>query len=226
MTNSPFRNHRFWSQGLIKIFQQSIGVLEDHFFDMWYGTDTSGIVAVENLDIGTQDKEFSRRYQPTRTRYLKDLLAQLDFPKESVFVDFGSGKGRVLLVASEYGFRRVVGIEISKQLTETARKNLAIYEKKVKKTLPIEIFKSNVLLYDIREDENVFYFFRPFDGSIMKKIVEKILHSLTENPRKVWIIICASIYDKLLEENPILRRSVEYTYGGADFVVYTNVQNL
>lgn len=140
----------------------------------------------------------------------------------TVFVDFGSGKGRVLFVASNYNFKRVVGVEISSKLCEIARNNLVVYERKLKRPLQVEIVESNVLRYDIRDDENIFYFFRPFDGLIMEKIIEKIISSLKESPRKVWVIICSSIYDDLFEGKQIFQRSMGYAYGGAEFVVYVN----
>ena len=211
-----------WTAGLTRRIQQSLGVVEDYFFDIRYGTDTSDIIAVADLDISAQDKESSRRYQPTRTRYIRDLLGKLDLPENRVFVDFGSGKGRVLLVASNYGFDRLVGIEISRQLSDISRENVAIYQNTVGKSVPIEIIESNVLHYHIRDDENVFYFFRPFDAPVMREILDGIASSLMDVPRQVWVIICSSIYDELFAENATFQKHSEYTYGGAVFVVYTN----
>jgi len=41
------------------------------------------------------------------------------------FIDFGSGKGRVLLLAARYPFKEVVGIEFSKELNDIALLNSA-----------------------------------------------------------------------------------------------------
>lgn len=213
---------KVWKNGLTRTFQQFISVMEDYCFDLKHGIDTSEIVQVEDLDITREDKKHSRRYQPTRIRYIKKLIRELKLPEGSVFVDFGSGKGRVLFVASNYNFKRVVGVEISSKLCEIARNNLVVYERKLKRPLKVEIVESNVLRYDIRDDENIFYFFRPFDGLIMEKIIEKIISSLKESPRKVWVIICSSIFDDLFEGKQIFQRSMGYAYGGAEFVVYVN----
>jgi len=221
MTNLFMRIlNSIWKRGLTKTFQSLISIIEDYYFDIKYGIDTSEIVEVKNLDITDEDKKHSVLYQPTRIRHFKNLLSELRLPEGSVFVDFGSGKGRILLVASNYNFKRVVGVEISSQLCEIARNNLEIYEKKLKRPLHVEVVESNVLQYNMRDDETVFYFFRPFDSLIMEKIIEKIINSLKENPRKVWLIINSSIYNDLFERKQIFQRSIDFAYGGVEFVVY------
>jgi tRNA G46 methylase TrmB len=41
-------------------------------------------------------------------------------PNVFAFIDMGSGKGRALLVASEFPFARIVGVEISRELSGIA----------------------------------------------------------------------------------------------------------
>ena len=43
---------------------------------------------------------------------------------DDVFVDYGSGMGRVLIIAGHEPFKRVIGVEMSEQLNEVARENL------------------------------------------------------------------------------------------------------
>ena len=42
------------------------------------------------------------------------------------FVDFGAGKGRVLMMACEYPFKQVIGVELSRKLHATASRNYNI----------------------------------------------------------------------------------------------------
>ena len=52
-------------------------------------------------------------------------MARLDVDhSEFTFVDYGLGKGRVLMLATEYPFKRIVGVEFSESLDRTARQNL------------------------------------------------------------------------------------------------------
>src|SRR5262245_13193868 len=90
----------------------------DLFFDLKYGTDTMRWVTREALSTTSQNKTHSAPYQATKARPLLRLLERLELPKDSAFVDIGSGKGRVLLIASQYGFRKIVGIEFSGTLCD------------------------------------------------------------------------------------------------------------
>ena len=214
--------HAIRDRGLTRTLHSFVSVLEDYFFDIKYKTDTSEIVRLQDLDTTDEEKKHGAWYQATRIRHFRYLMKALGLPEGSVFVDLGSGKGRVLLIASNYNFKRVVGLEISSQLCEIARKNVESYEKKLRKSFPIEVVESDVLQYTMRDDEDVFYFYMPFDSFIMERFIGKITDSLKKNPRKVWLIINTFEYDDLFERERIFQKSTEFAYGSTESVVYTN----
>jgi cyclopropane fatty-acyl-phospholipid synthase-like methyltransferase len=84
----------------------AFNVIADLEFDLRYGTDTMRRVEKDALPG-------SSSYSATKARGFRTLMRKLDLPKASVFVDLGSGKGRVLLLAAQYGFEKVVGVEYS-----------------------------------------------------------------------------------------------------------------
>lgn len=217
--NRTFRSIR--EKGLSRTFQSVISFLEDFYFEMKYGVTTSKIVKREDLDISEISKEHSEEYKPTRIRHFRLLIKGLKLPEDSVFVDMGSGKGRVLLMASLYNFKRITGVEISSRLCEIARNNIAIYEKKLKRPLHIEVVNEDVLQYNIKNDENVFYFYKPFDNFVMEKIIERIIKSLNDNPRIVWLIINNFIPFSAMIENKYKFTAIKkFIYGGTEFAVY------
>ena len=59
----------------------------DHWFDLRYGTDTSGVIEVDQIKVDSPNKRFAMRYEVTRARPLKKLLRRLDPDKSGVFVD-------------------------------------------------------------------------------------------------------------------------------------------
>lgn len=61
-------------------------------------------------------------YQPSGWNFLPRVLRGEEVPATDVFVDFGSGKGRVLYQAAQNRFARVIGVEISAALSEAARR--------------------------------------------------------------------------------------------------------
>ena len=208
-------------KGLSRTFQSVISVLEDFYFEMKYGVTTSKIVKREDLDISELSKEHSEEYKPTRIRHFRLLIKGLKLPGNSVFVDMGSGKGRVLLMASMNNFKRVTGVEISSKLCEIARSNTVIFERRLKRPLHIEVVNEDVLQYSIKSDENVFYFYKPFDNFVMETILGRIIKSVFENPRKVWLIINNfTPFSDLIENKYKFPAIKKFIYGGTEFAVY------
>ncbi|QDT37699.1 class I SAM-dependent methyltransferase [Stratiformator vulcanicus] len=86
---------------------------------------TSGIVWQQDLGVSEKQAEQAVEYNPTTASQFGSILESLPIDYEQFsFVDLGSGKGRVLLMASEFPFREVVGVELSSQLHEIAANNI------------------------------------------------------------------------------------------------------
>ena len=103
--------------------QVTLSYIIDYFFDIRYGTDTFSWVELDDLQIQSKNIKRGERYQPTHAMSLRNLFRKLRIPREKILVDLGSGKGKVLLVAAEYGFKEVWGVEFSKELCHIAKRN-------------------------------------------------------------------------------------------------------
>jgi hypothetical protein len=131
----------------------------------------------------------SRDYVPTdywNLRRAFRLLTNID--PEDVFLDFGSGLGRVVIFAALcHKFRRVVGMEVSEHLNAVARRN-------VERALPrlrcqeIEIYTADVTRYDVPDDATVLYFFNPFVGELLESAFVAIKASIRRKPRSVRLL--------------------------------------
>lgn len=116
-------------------------------------------------------------------------------PGEDVFVDFGSGKGRAVMLAAELPFRRVIGVEFSPQLHEVALRNLRAA--RGLKCRDVELVLADASLWQIPHDANVLFFFNPFEGEVLAKVFENIRRSLADAPRAITIIYVRA--DKFFE---------------------------
>ena len=192
----------------------------DRWFDFRHGTDTRRLIELEQLDIASENKPFGMRYEVTRARPLKKLFAKLDLPNDGVFVDFGSGKGRVLMMAAELGFEKIVGVEFSHELCDIARKNLDVFRAKSRADADMQIFEMDVVDYEIRPDENVFFMFNPFDSEIMKIIVDKISKSVYDHPRKTWLIYQYPECRDAIDANELFELTGRHRWSGCEFLVY------
>lgn len=207
--------------------RQSFGIgwayLQDYWFDLHYGTDTMRHVAMEDL-IASEDKvNHGYGYQPTQAKAFAALLNELRLPKEYGFVDFGCGKGRVLLLAAKYGFQAVRGVEFSHALCELAKSNIERYSRFVLVVATISIFEGNAEDYVIQRDENIFYFFNPFDDVVFKTVLDRLQMSVSENPRPIYVIYRNPLYRQVLEHAELFQCRKEYRIASSHFIVYSNM---
>jgi predicted RNA methylase len=193
----------------------------DLWFDIRYGTDTSGIIEVDHLeDVTSPNKRFAMRYEVTRARPFQRLLRLLDLPTDGVFVDIGCGKGRVLMVAAGCGFTRLAGVEYSHELCEVARENLSLFRRKTGLKFDAEVVEADAVDYDIPPDASVFFMFNPFYSEILEMVAWKIARSVAEHPRKVWLIYLYPECRAAFDANSAFAETGRHVWGDCEFVVY------
>ena len=200
---------------------RTLAYIGDYWFDLKYRTDTFAWVAVEHLGIDEQHQAHAERYQPSQAVPLRTLLHTLRIPPGKVLVDFGCGKGKVLLIASEFGFAEVRGVEVSPALCEIARKNCETYREKTKTKTQFVIVHADACEYRIADDEEVFFLFNPFDAAIVRQVVQNLTISLHRRKRKIWILYGQAVHREAVEATlPAAARSEEFTFWGQHFVVF------
>ena len=111
--------------------------------------------------------------------------------EDLVFIDFGSGKGKALLLASEYGFRRMVGLEFSPELNLVAQHNIQKYRDRQPTCGPAESLCTDFLDFSLPKEPSVFFFFDRCEDRILLKVLRNIRLSLAEHPRAAYIVYVA-----------------------------------
>ena len=207
-------------RGLLRTSRIAGSTACDFLFDLRHGTDTRRWVEAEELDTNSENKAHAVHYQATKARPFLKLLRSLDLPKDSVFVDFGSGKGRVLLLASFHGFKRVVGVEFSPQLCALARSNIATFSKGAPLGSPIDVVEADATRFEIGADLNVFYLYNPFDPPVLSKVLDNLRRSVEAAPRKWWLIYNTPKHHELIERSGLFKDCSRHEIGGTEFMVY------
>lgn len=141
-------------------------------FDELHGVVTEGIVQPEI--------EHAVQYAPVQPSRFRSYMRRLPIdPRTFTFIDIGSGKGRALILAREFGFRRVVGIEVSEMLCEIARNNAP----------DAEVHCVNALDFEPPPEDSVIHMFNPFRDPVMSRFAARIEESLkTPPPHSVWVV--------------------------------------
>lgn len=199
-----------------------VSFVTDYSFDVRYGTKTARWVELKDMVVSGHNKSHGVKYQPTRPSALRKVLTAIDAPTQSEFVDLGCGKRRTLLIASEYGFRKVIGVEFSGSLCENAKQNVQKYLLRKNAAIQYEIINADVVDYEISQNTGVIYLFNPFDGIIMDRVLRNIEASLVCCPRKLQIIYHNPVQHQIFAKSDKLGLEGEYEYSGCKFNVYTN----
>jgi len=137
---------------------------------------------------GSTKKEY-RGYAPTPIRILKLTLERININENDIFIDIGSGKGRVIIFAALYNFRKVIGLELIKEFHEDAKLNIERFKLSENIRDKIELVNDDVCNYVINDDTTIFYFANPFSIQIYSKVFDKIYNSYINNKRLIKIII-------------------------------------
>ncbi|MBW2173575.1 MAG: class I SAM-dependent methyltransferase [Deltaproteobacteria bacterium] len=120
---------------------------------------------------------------------MRSILKELPIDhSEFTFIDYGSGKGRVLLLAAEYPFKRIIGVELSKKLHEIAQNNIKIWKCSNPKCTDIKLCHGDATQFKLPDDPLVIFFFAPFRGIVKDLVVSNIRESFNANPRPIHIV--------------------------------------
>ncbi len=150
-------------------------------------------------------------YQPTNPDLFHEMLedlrqcAPLDFA-EFTFLDLGSGKGRTLLMASDYPFRRIVGVELLPSLHRIAKENLQRYRGESQKCFSLESICADATQFSLPEGPLVIYLFNPFPESGLRMLLRNLERSLAEHPRPVYVLYHNPLLEHALRESARLGR--------------------
>src|SRR5262249_32042587 len=128
-------------------------------------------------------------YKPTPALIFKLALAAVaedDIPRMN-FVDYGAGKGRALLLASQYPFAAVGGIEFAEELHDNATMNIAQFPRSRMKCRNVECVLDDVVNITPLEGEAVHYFFNPFGPEIFAEVLRGIVAAYHARPRRLYV---------------------------------------
>ena len=175
--------------------------LEDWWFDFYHHVDTSPKFR-EQMALGWPMDKWNFHYLPIRPKCARRVLRNLPLdPREYTFIDFGSGKGRMLFMAAGNGFRHVLGIELRSELHNRASKN--VQECRHLDGGIIESLHMDAAQYEFPDDNLVLFFFNPFGSEVMVKVLAKLTDFLDRYPRDVWIVLhdstCVDVVDKVAQ---------------------------
>lgn len=159
---------------------------------------TSGTVGWRSRLLGL----FHSPYQPTDPALFREMMASLPIAFETfTFIDIGSGKGRTLLLASEYPFRKIVGVELIAELHSAAEENIRAYHSETQRCKNIEAVLADARDYEFPDEALVLYFFNPLPEQAFSEVLARLEKSLAQKPRPVWMVYHNPVLESVMSEN-------------------------
>ncbi len=213
------------NKGILQTTSIVVANIDDLAFDMKYHTDTLRWQDLRNLYVVGENKDHGVFYQPTQARTLRKVFKRTNLPREGAFLDLGCGKGRALILAAEFGYTRIIGVEFSELLCQIAESNLLCYLKRYPGPVDFQVIHTDAAEYVIPQDVSTLFLFNPFDEVVMASVVRNIEKSLRNHPRKLFIIYRHPLHRNLFDRSGIFAVIAQHNFPQCDFLVYETVSS-
>ena len=146
-------------------------------------------------------------YQPIEAPLFHDMLRALGIDhRQFTFIDIGSGKGRPLLMAAEYPFRRILGIELLPELHAIAQENVRRFPEEKKRCNQIEAVQGDASEFVFPLEPLVVFMFHPLPESGFRQVITNLKNSITGAPRSVWLIYANPLYESIVSDSGMFRK--------------------
>jgi len=191
---------------LTEVLMNAAGEARCRLFDWQHGVRTCGSANLADLTLVGNNTEHAVHYHPAHPKFLFEVFSSLkiDYPAYS-FIDFGSGKGRPLLIASEFPFSAIIGVEIAAELHEIACRNIRRYRSKTQKCKNVQSLNLDATEFELPLTPLVIYLFNPFRPAVLNPVLQRLQSSLNSHPRDVILIYVAPFHGALIEQQTDLR---------------------
>ncbi len=201
---------RLVPKNLVHVLQ----LLYDGRFDRKYGTNTGGIIRLTDLDIESKNLQYGIWYEPTSAPIFSHIFSNLPSTvglsyEDYVYIDYGSGKGRTLLLASDFPFAEIIGIEFSRKLCGVAQNNILLYRSQGQKCNKIRSECVDAENYRLTSKYSVCFFYNPFTEPVLQKVLGNIKAALNEMQGRVVVVYINPIHAKVFDECGLFDKKIK-----------------
>ena len=179
-----------------------------HPFDIEFGVRTSGLIAGRHLKSGHLHDRHVTAYYGVAPSVFHALIrrwrrsssgAAMD---ETTFVDLGAGMGRAVLLASELGFKAVVGVELHPKLAQIARKNVNLWRSAGRSRSPTRIVEGDAVEFPLPAGAVLVFLFNPFGAAVLRRLLKGWRGDLGGRGKGLDLIYVNNEQERVLESEP------------------------
>jgi len=189
-----------------------------HPFDEAHGTDTSGLIPSGHLATGHPNDAHITAYYGVAPSILRTLIEHWreTIPPHPIhsytFLDIGAGKGRAMLIASEFPFREVVGIELNPAMVAIAQLNLNHWNKSHRadttapSVAPLRMVETDALAFEFPTTPTLAFLFHPFEAPVLKALLRRVESQFGGRPGTFDLLYVNAECADLLDRHPAFTR--------------------
>jgi 16S rRNA G966 N2-methylase RsmD len=205
----------------------------DRALDALLQSDIESNIPASQLNLTGPHSAFATDYIPTRGRLFLQIVGNIsDDLSRFTFIDLGSGKGRILCVASILGFDKIIGVELSEQLHRVAQKNATcIVEHKRCSSTKIVCLNLDAANFQFPTGNCIIYMYNPFGAEVLNKVLANLRAQL-RYMADVYIVYLNPLHRQLLDcdhlfvevRRPLYSRIFHYLLSSSEVVIYRVVR--
>lgn len=195
------------TMGLWHTLRVAAAQAEDLLFDWRFGVRTALHLSLDNLQVLGEGRAAGSPYEPTPQRTFHLVMRELAIAFEDyVFIDFGSGFGKALLMASHYPFKAIRGVEFAPAMHRIAAENIRNYRNGAMRCRDLASICADAAAFPLPDAQSVYYFANPFNERVMTTVVANIEGSLKRTPRSAYIIYVNPVAARVVDRSSFFER--------------------
>jgi SAM-dependent methyltransferase len=159
------------------LFRGDVEELQYRLWNKWKGVD---FAFASTAIVGLPPFSF---HDSSGGPILARVFRRLEIPSGSVALDLGSGKGGAALTLSRVGFSEVIGVELSEELVQVARRNAERLGRR-----NVRFIQANADAFRDCDHVTHIFMYNPFPCEVMRQVMANLSVSVERAPRQMTIV--------------------------------------
>jgi len=167
----------------------------DAAFDSAAGVRTGGVLSLYGLTIKSDNARFGATHIASDPVEFNRAMGRIDFDlTDATFIDFGSGRGRALIMAAMLPFKKVIGVEFAQELHQDSLENIRTSTHDLGRRERIIALLGDATQLELPDGPLVLYLYNPFDAPIIAAVARNALASWRAHPRPMRVVYLNPIF--------------------------------
>lgn len=123
--------------------------------------------------------------------------------EDTAFLDIGAGKGRAMMLAGEYPFRRIVGVELHPALAAASRENIEHWQASHLHAPKMKVIEDDVMRLHMPVGPCLVFLFNPFGAVLLDRFLFKLRKAFFNRPHQLDLLyVNDEWHDLIATEHP------------------------